>query len=243
MKKIVHISTVHCSCDARIFHKEAKSIAAAGYDVILIAEHDKDETLDNVKIIGLSKPKNRLERFLKQTWRALRIAISQRAEIYHFHDPEFVPAGVLLKLITNTKVIYDVHEDVPNQILDKTWLPIWARKPIALGYRLIERMLIRFLDAIIIAEDSYRKYYFGMKEHVAIKNYPIIKYTNNIEQKPKLNNNSRKEFKTIYVGGITELRGAIEIVKAIKILKDNGYKRVTLHLVDPYTLLNLKKSL
>lgn len=67
--KVCVITTVHASFDICIFHKEAKSLARAGYDVLLSAQHEKAETMDGVKIIALPKRKGRLGRILGPTWR------------------------------------------------------------------------------------------------------------------------------------------------------------------------------
>ena len=45
------MTTVHQSFDIRIFHKECKTLANAGYDVTLIAQHNKKEIVDGIKII------------------------------------------------------------------------------------------------------------------------------------------------------------------------------------------------
>ena len=55
-KKICILTSVHPVFDTRIFHKEAKTLARVGYDVTLIAQHDKNETVDGIKIIAFPKP-------------------------------------------------------------------------------------------------------------------------------------------------------------------------------------------
>jgi len=60
--EIVHLTTVHLPFDTRIFHKEAKTLVKAGYDVSLIVQHDKNELVDGVKIIALPKPRSRFTR-------------------------------------------------------------------------------------------------------------------------------------------------------------------------------------
>lgn len=129
-KKICILTSVHPVFDTRIFHKQAKTLAKAGYDVTLVVQHDRAETLKGVKILPLERPANRLSRMLKTTWQVWQKAIKQRAAIYHFHDPELIPVGLLLKL-QGKKVIYDVHEDVPSQILTKHWIAKPLRKTIA----------------------------------------------------------------------------------------------------------------
>jgi len=76
----------------------------AGYDVTLIVQHEKNETVDRVKIIALSEPKNRLQRIFFMVFKVMILAIKQKADVYHFHDPELLYAGALLKLLTGKKL-------------------------------------------------------------------------------------------------------------------------------------------
>ena len=171
--KVCILTTVHPSFDTRIFYKEAKTLARAGYEVALIAQHDKNEVVDRVKIIALPKPRNRFTRIFSLTWRAFRLALRERANVYHFHDPELLPIGVILKFFTSAKVIYDVHEDVPQQILTKYWVPARLRKPLAAFFNVFEKLLTRMLDAVIVATEGIAKKF---REHnpVVIHNYPHL---------------------------------------------------------------------
>lgn len=108
--KICIITTVHSPFDVRIFHKEAKSLVKFGYDVPLIAQNNRNEVVDRIKIIALPKPKNRSMRILGLTWRVFYLALHQHTDVYHFHDPEIIILGIILKIL-GKKIVYNVHED------------------------------------------------------------------------------------------------------------------------------------
>ena len=107
--KVCILTSVHPPFDNRIFHKEAKSLTKAGYDVTLIAQHDKDEVVDGIRIVPLPKPKNRIERMTKTVWMVFRLALKENADVYHFHDPELIIIGLMLRA-RGKKVIYDIQD-------------------------------------------------------------------------------------------------------------------------------------
>ena len=234
--KVCILTTVHPPFDTRIFHKEAKTLARAGYVVVLIAQHDKDEAVDGVKIIALPKPRNRLTRIFGLTWLAFRLALRQRAEIYHFHDPELLPIGVLLKLFTRAKVIYDVHEDVPKQILTKYWIPARLRRPLAVVFNAFEKLLARALDAVVVAEEGIAEKFLRLKP-VLVHNYP------NLEMLPNPSPRRKEEGDKVlvYIGGITQLRGAFEMVRALEYLAHIDGLR--LHLIGKFAPPGLVQEL
>ncbi len=72
MTKVCILTSVHPPFDIRIFHKEANSLLKGGYDVTLIAQHDRDEIVDGMRILSLPRPKNRFERMIKTVCQAYR---------------------------------------------------------------------------------------------------------------------------------------------------------------------------
>ncbi|MFN4190866.1 MAG: glycosyltransferase, partial [Pseudothermotoga sp.] len=171
-EKIVHFTTVHPAFDIRIFHKEAKTLAQAGYNVTLIAQHEKEEIVNGVRIIPLPRSKNRLSRFLILTWCAFFTAIRQRAQIYHFHDPELIPVGIALRL-AGKKVIYDVHEDLPRQILSKPWIPRSLRSFVAKMAQMLEKIAAKSLNGIVAVTPNIANH-FPEKKTVIVQNFPLL---------------------------------------------------------------------
>jgi len=72
--KVCILTTAHPPFDTRIFHKQAKTLARAGYDVTLIAQHEGDAVVERVRIVGLPRPKNRFTRIFGLAWWAFRQA-------------------------------------------------------------------------------------------------------------------------------------------------------------------------
>jgi glycosyltransferase involved in cell wall biosynthesis len=209
--RVFHITTVHPPFDTRIFHKEAKTLAQAGYEVVLIAQHDGDEMVDGVKIVALPMPRNRFARIFGFTWRAFHIALRERADVCRFHDPELLPIGVLLKIFTGAKVIYDVHEDVPEQILTKHWIPRLLRRPLAGVFNAFEKLLARALDAVVVATEGIAEKFAHLKP-IVVHNYPDL----GMLPKPCTRSGGGKEKVLVYIGGISEIRGAMEMVQALE---------------------------
>ena len=200
------LTTVHVPFDGRIFHKEAKSLARAGYDVVLIARHDKAETVGGVRIVPLSEPRNRFQRMTSVTWRLYRLAVREDADVYHFHDPELMIVGLLLKA-RGKKVIWDVHEHYPNSIMDKFWISKGLRRCVSKSFDLFERAVVRFFDLVIYTTPLVGARYEKLKVASArIENYPIVELSGTFERNPQK--------QIIYLGVMARIRGLIEVVEA-----------------------------
>lgn len=235
-KRIVHLSSVHYLFDTRIFHKECKSLYRAGYDVSLIVQHDKSETIDGIHIIPVPLNSGKYARMIKTGYQVYRKALAQKADLYHFHDPELIPYGLLLKG-KGCKVIYDVHENVSNDILTKEYIPKPFRKIIAFLMNKFEMWASGHFDHIITVTKTAHR--FETLNSTAVKNYPELQsLPSNISHPDKT------DPIVTYIGNITELRCAIEMVEAVNIVgKKRKVKLVLGGNVAPESLLDKLKKL
>src|SRR5438445_7594562 len=111
MTRVCHLTSVHPPFDGRIFRKEIRTLVAAGYSVTLIATGIGDQQVNGVTVRGIPRARKRRERLSKTTTLVYRAALRERADVYHFHDPELIPVGLALKA-SGHRVIYDAHESV-----------------------------------------------------------------------------------------------------------------------------------
>lgn len=230
--KICHLTSAHPPYDIRIFHKECVSLAEYGYNVSLICAGAENEIKNGVHILGVKKNNSRFGRMFITVWRVYKKALELDAELYHFHDPELMLVGLLLKQ-KGKKVIYDVHEDLPRQILGKHWINKYLRKAISYLIENIENIVSRRLDYIIVATPFIRKRFLELNNKcVDICNYPITK-----DEGFGSTNWEDKKNELCYIGLITKNRGIVNILRAIE---DTPYK---LNLAGKYSPESLRNEL
>ena len=230
--RVCHITTVHPVDDHRILHKECLSLRAAGYDVTLIAPHERDTVVHGVPVVALrDEARNRLERMAKRPHAAYRAAIGVDADLYHFHDPEFLPYGVRLAR-RGKRVVYDAHEDVPVQMRYKEWIPGPGRAGAARAFARLEAECVSRLDALVtpsvVALARLRP---RQPRAILVANYPRLD-----EIRPAARWSDR-ERAACYVGGITRVRGAFALVDAM------AHSDAELHLAGAFVPSALRQEL
>jgi glycosyltransferase involved in cell wall biosynthesis len=213
-QRIRHLTSVHSIRDPRIFHKQCKSLAALGYDVGLVACHDRAEVIDGVRIVPIRPANGRLDRMARVAGRVYRAALRERADVYHLHDPELLWVGVLLKL-GGRHVVYDVHEDVPKQVMSKHWIPRWARPLVATAVRLVEGLAARLVDGIVAATPSIARKFPAAKT-VVVQNFPEASFGAPDGAAPL----AERPGAFVYTGGLMEIQGVREMAQAVALLPE-----------------------
>lgn len=218
MKTIIcHVTSAHPANDIRIFHKECVSLAEQGYEVHLVAKGRLPPDAKGVIHHTLVAPPKgtRVATMIWRSWKAYQLAKSTPATIFHLHDPELLPYGLLLKWQGNI-VIYDAHEDLPRDVMMKDWIPRPLRKATAWLVEIIENSIARRLNIVIAATPFICQRFQKIGANATeVKNFPkreeLCLPTPIIPAK-------HQSPAICYVGMISIQRGIIEMIKAIEIL-------------------------
>lgn len=222
--RVAHVALEHQPLDVRVYLKECRTLARAGYDVHYIALGDVPAPRDGVRFHGVPKPRRggRAGRLLGRLRGALRAARRVDARVYHLHEPNLIPLGVLLKL-AGRKVVYDAHEDYPAVARGKM-----AARPVGGALRLAwytvaERVAGTLFDAVVTAtHNSARRFSPRRGGPVVVSNFPVLGAGAEGES------HAGRPPVFAYVGGITRIRGVLDGVQALRLFPDDVPARLVL---------------
>ena len=211
MPKVVHLTSAHPIDDSRVFLKECCSLHPT-YNVVLIAPHSHDCTINGINIRAVKPTSSRFKRLFFSVGSIYKKALVEKADLYHFHDPELIIIGILLKC-HGKKVIYDVHEDMPSDILHKPYLPKRLRPLLALLMRGFNKLAAQLLDHIITATPQISSQ-FPAQKTTLIRNFAII---SEFKSHTPTHYQQRAPQCT-YIGTITPERGLAKMIEAFSLL-------------------------
>ncbi|MFR8039693.1 MAG: glycosyltransferase [Anaerovoracaceae bacterium] len=212
--KVCHVTSAHNTDDIRILKKECVSLAKnTSYDVYLVGKGESWE-YKGVNIIGVGDtPVSRIKRIAGFAKKVIDKAIQIDADIYHLHDPELL---MYVKKLSKfgKKVVFDSHEYYYEQILEKKYIPKFARKIIAGIYSIIENAACKYLDAAIFPCPVNGKHIFEgrVSKCVFINNLPMLEeFDSNCYGK---NKKKSDQFKVCCIGSLTKERGIENLIDA-----------------------------
>jgi glycosyltransferase involved in cell wall biosynthesis len=212
--RIAHLTSAHAPMDVRIFHKECRSLARAGYEVIVLGNHESNEIVDAVRLQGLGAANGRVQRMTVKLAEMCRAAFEVAADVYHIHDPELLVVGLVLRA-AGKRVIYDIHEDLPRTVLLKAYVPRIFRKPLLWIVERVENAAARRMSGLIAATPALADRFGSIHRNtVVVNNFVILD-----EFIPPTRSEWKDRDSAIaYYGGISEERGIQEMVAAMDLL-------------------------
>ncbi len=214
--KICVLSVLHPPFDKRVFQKVATSLARAGYEVTLIVPSESPIAVtQGITFRTISPAKSMLERLLsvaKLTWLGMR----ERAIVYVAVEPESWVSGLLIKGMSGSKVVFDVHEHVPTEFAK--FFPGVSRRGVAWMTAQFMRIFARFTDHIILTRASFDDPFKGLKTPRS-----VVINTNHLQAKQEEIPNSLVERygnrpTIIHQGLFGDVRGSWELLEATKIV-------------------------
>ena len=205
--KLGILSVVHHADDARI---REKLIPALTTD-FEVEYHTRPASPSEISEFAWHPiPGSRLVRNLRLAGRLW----SGHFDIVVLVDPETFLAGVLAS--RHTKVVFDIHENIPDQILRKTIS--WRRALAALAGKVLS--LAERAGSITLAEPGYASL-FASDSHPVFENYPAWSHMPDPDQ---------GDGRVVYVGDVTEERGALDLAQAAA---QAGFDLVIIGRCDP----------
>jgi glycosyltransferase involved in cell wall biosynthesis len=208
--RVCQITTGHDIDDHRILGKECASLSAAGYDVTLVAPAPPGTVRPGVRVVPLAAPPaSRARRMVARPLAAYRAAREADADVYHFHDPDFLPQALRLAR-QGRRVVYDAHEDLPKQILAKAWVTPILRRPASWTAGHLELAVASRLAAVVGSVPPIVERFRGRAQRVAlVANFPRL---DEITPGPF----AARERTACYVGDLSRVRGLVELVDAME---------------------------
>ena len=208
------LTNVHGPFDQRIFFKEARSLAAAGYEVTLIAPGAPGTVAvrDGVRIETIPQPRGIIGRCVNLL-RLFAAGLGRRCELYHLHDPELLPMGLVLRLLRR-QVIYDVHEHFPQVVHVRCWIPDFLRRPLSRLVDRFERTAACCLNAVVGVVDEQRDR-FDHCPFAAVKNFPRLECFPAIQQRV-----DQEAPRLIHLGSLSVERGGLFLLDVMKHLRE-----------------------
>ncbi len=207
-------TTVHPICDVRILYREARSLARAGYDVEVIGPPPTPESdlgIEGIRLTLIPQEVGRFRRAVVGGVRLLRMLLSRRPDVVHLHDPELLWLGLVLR-ITGRRVVFDLHEDLPLQILSKGWIPRPLRRIASWASAVSLRLVAGRFAGLVAATDVVAERLPARKRPVVVRNVPVME----LMPGPTTRQDATTRF--IYLGRISQDRGAMEMLRAAESL-------------------------
>lgn len=157
---VVIVTSIHPDFDARIW-KHAQMVARAGHRVRLVCPWDVEpgSVKNGVEFHPFPKAPSRR---LRPVWVPLKLLpvlsrVARDADILHFHDLDLLPW--MTPFAAFKTVVYDVHENYPDEMLGKAWIPAPLRRPVAFAVKWGQWVCSRIIRNVVLVAPSQERYF------------------------------------------------------------------------------------
>jgi glycosyltransferase involved in cell wall biosynthesis len=202
--RVVHLSVVHRPGEPRIFDRECRTLAEAGYDVtFLVPGAPAGDANDNPRQVALPV-RGRSTRWLS-VYEIASYLRHLRPHVLHIHDPELLTVMPAARAFV-PRIVYDMHEFLPEQVASKAYIPKQLRPSASLLTAVAQRTLAQACHGVISAAPLQLRA-LGSRPalRTTLLNYP--RYSRFASATPRSELLADGRLKFIHIGGLSQHRG------------------------------------
>lgn len=230
--RIAIVTSIHPDFDSRVW-KHATSVAKAGYEVKLVCPWDlpSGTKREGVVFHTFERVQERWKRVFSIPRRVFRILrqLYPEIDIIHFHDIDLLPWMAVAA--RKRCVVYDVHENYPDEMLVRPWVPGPLRRPAYFFTRAAQRWLanqVRNLVFVVPSQDE--DFDLVNCRRIFMYNFATLDLLNSAKD-----DYLKRRPIVLFTGAQNELTGTWPLVQAAKIVCERN-PEAEFHLSDRFTV-------
>ena len=197
--RLLVVTSVHPPDDPRIRERLIRTLLP-DFDIAYATQQPGPSDRSGIDWIPLEGER------LKRRVEAGRLLLSMEYGVAIIHDPELLP-GAIKAAKTGRIVVFDLHEHLPAQISIRSSIPAAFRPVAAMAAGRYLRRAEKLLD-VTLAEAGYQDLF--AKPYPVFPNFP--RYADFPLPRDDLDG------PIVYVGDVTEIRGAATLVEAVGLM-------------------------
>lgn len=210
---ICHVTVAHRELKSRTFYMQFAPLAALGVPVRFVSPALQTPQTLGVTFVPLESPQRRWIQLLI-TPSVVHSLLQQHAALYHFQDPELLPAAFALKLIFRKRIVFDSYEDFAAMALQSQRIPAVLKPFAEKVVSHVQRLAAHTFDAVITADPLTLKRFAraGQSKKRVFYNLPNLDLFPPPSATPK-------PYDIVYRGGVSERAGTWTLLEALRLLK------------------------
>lgn len=221
MSKVLHILMTDYVVDSRV-RNETESLLTEGFDVVVACLKSSETTVvenrDGVNIKRFGVFNNKVSKLITAYLSMLSFGVRGNFGLVHCHDFTSLPVGYLIGKLKKIPVIYDSHE-----LWSESHHGNYPKFILRCAY-FFEKFLAHRVSTVITVSDSIKEYlksYFDHHNVFTVRNIPSYCHTGeyNLLRESFGIPDTEKIF--LYQGLLSENRGVLVILEAIKLCRSN----------------------
>ncbi|MGK7388868.1 MAG: glycosyltransferase [Candidatus Cyclobacteriaceae bacterium M2_1C_046] len=196
--------------ETRMYHKIGRSLSKAGHEVHIAGFKGHSKSND-IKLYPLFFFKRLSFKRVMAPVKLFRWLRNFKPDIIIITTHELLWMAYIYKALYSCKIIYDIRENYYLNIKLTDAFPSLLRSLIAEYVRLTERVAIKKIDFLLLAEEGYQEEISYIK-----KNFVVLENKTLISSPPSKETRRDQKIKLLFTGTIAESTGIFECIEMAK---------------------------